>query len=138
MICRHWWNAACGCGRHSPNDQQIENYHLCKMRIALFASLLLVSAAGCSRPLLRSTVTQPSRSVDDTVGSVTDMLRQGADVEAWRNYLQQLNHYLAAHPNAQPRDLSQDEKEFLANNTSLDKGDLDELDSLTFTPLDVH
>jgi hypothetical protein len=138
MICRHWWNAAWGCGRRFPNDQPIENYHLRKMKIALLAALLLVSAAGCSRPPQKSTVPQPSRGVDDTVGSVTDMLRQGADAEAWRNYLQQLNHYLAAHPNAQPRHLSQDEKEFLATHTSLNKGDLDELDGLTFTPLDVH
>src|SRR5258708_38898837 len=108
MICRPWWNAACGCGRRFANDQPIENYHLRKMKIALLASLLVVSAAGCSRPSPKTTVTPPSRGVDDTVGSVTDMLRQGADADAWRNYLQQLNHYLASHPDAQPRHLSQD------------------------------
>jgi hypothetical protein len=136
-ICRRWWNAAYGCGRRFPNDQQIETANY-KMRIALIACLFLVSAAGCNRPPQRSTVTQPSRAADDTVVSVTEMLRQGADAEAWRNYVQSINHYLAAHPNAPPRHPNQDEKELFANHTSLDKGELDELDSLTFTPLDAH
>src|SRR5438132_326456 len=108
------------------------------MRIALIASLLFVSAVGCSRPPQRSTVPQPSRAADDTVESVTEMLRQGADNGAWRTYVRQINNYLATHPNAQPRRLSQDEKEFLANHANLDKGEIDELSSLTFTPLDAH
>ena len=76
------------------------------MKIALTAFLLLVSAVGCSRPSQRSTVTPSSRVADDTVMSVTEMLRQGADADAWRTFVKQMNHYLAGHPNVEPRHLS--------------------------------
>src|SRR5258708_17657770 len=108
------------------------------MRIAFLAFLLLVSAAGCSRPPQRSTVTPPSRAVEETVVPVTELLRQGVDAEAWRNYRQQLNHYLAGHPNVELRHLGKDEQDLLAKHFSLDKGELDELDSSTFTLLDAH
>src|SRR5262249_48681668 len=104
----------------------------------LVAFLLLILASGCSRAPQRTTVTQPSRAVDDTVVSVTEMLRQGADDVAWRTYVQQINHYLAGHPSAQTHHLSQDEKDFLQKPPSPDQSEIDELDSLAFPPLDAH
>lgn len=111
------------------------------MRTAPLACLLLVLAVGCSRPPQKSTVAPPSRAsraVDDTVSSVTEMLRQGIDAEGWRNYVQQLNRYLAGDREVKPRYLREAEKELLANHFGLDPSELSEVDSLTFTPLDAH
>src|SRR5438552_17810053 len=102
------------------------------LTINKLAPFLLLLAAGCSRPPQPTTASQPTRATDDTVVSVSDMLRQGADTDAWRTYVQQLNHYLAGHPNAEPRRLSKEEQELFLN--QLDKGELAELENTTFTP----
>jgi hypothetical protein len=70
--------------------------------------------------------------------SITETLRGGADINAWRSYVQQLNRSLAGHSAAQPRPLSNEEQEFLTNQCGFDKGELAELTSNTFTPLDAH
>jgi hypothetical protein len=104
----------------------------------LIASSLLAVAAGCNRPPRPSTVTSINRATDDTIVSVTEMLRGGADAEAWRTYVQQLNHYLAGHASAQPRALSQEEQALLTGPVGLEKSELAEVASRAFTPLDAH
>src|SRR5689334_22537197 len=95
----------------------------------------LLVAAGCSPPPRHSAVKQqPTRAADDTVVSVTEVLRQGADIEAWRREIQQFNRYLANHSNAQPRPLSNEERELLENHFHLDPDELAELENSTFTP----
>jgi hypothetical protein len=102
----------------------------------LIACLLL--AAGCSPPSRPSVVKQTTRATDDTGVSVTEMLRQGADIDAWRREIEQLNRYLGDHPKAQPRPLSDEERELLAKQVNLDRDELAELENSTFTPLDAH
>jgi hypothetical protein len=69
---------------------------------------------------------------------IAEVLRSGADLDAWRNYVQQMNRYLAGHPAAQPRSLSKEEHELLTNQCGLNQSELAELASATFTPLDAH
>jgi hypothetical protein len=75
---------------------------------------------------------------EDTIVPVSDILRQGADVESWRNYIQQLNRYLRTHPNAQPRPLTSEERGFLTKELGLDNKELAEVENSAFTPLDAH
>ncbi len=45
---------------------------------------------------------------------------------------------MASHPEAQPRHLVQEEQQLLTKHANLDKNELNEVDSGTFTPLDAH
>ena len=51
----------------------------------LVGGLLLV--VGCSPAPRTSVVKQATRTADDTVVSVSEMLRQGADIDAWRRLM---------------------------------------------------
>src|SRR5438045_330912 len=102
----------------------------------LVGCLLLV--VGCSPAPRPSVVKQATRTTDDTVVSVSEILRQGADIDTWRREIEQFNRYLSNHSNAQPRPLSKEERELLANQGKLDKDELAELENSTFTPLDAH
>lgn len=115
------------------------NSATCRVRKTglLVVSTWLVMIAGCTRPTHPTTVVPTTRVADDSVASVTELLRRGADVEAWRAYTQQLNHYLDEHPNALLR-LSKDDQQLLATQFRLDKAELAEVENGTFTPLDAH
>jgi hypothetical protein len=103
-----------------------------------FALLCLLAAFGCAKVIHTASTGSSTVQADDTLESVSETLRRGADIDACRTVVQQLNKYLDRHPDARPASLAADEKELLRTQYGLDAGELAEVASEVFTPLDAH
>src|ERR1700687_5440056 len=85
----------------------------------LFLSLCLLAESGCSRPSQSSKAVVPAREAEDTF-SVADAFRKATDLESYRTAVQQVNLYLAAHPEIKVSPLSREEQDTLQKEYALD------------------
>src|SRR5262245_36003220 len=98
----------------------------------------LLAGAGCAnRAQPTKAAVRPAREAEDTF-SVADTLRKSTDVESSRNAIEQLNLYIGNHPELKPRSLDAAEQSALRDQFALDSGEMAEVESSVFTPLDAH
>jgi hypothetical protein len=100
----------------------------------------LVSVSSCSRQPHRVTEPppEPNPSSDQTLASVCEPLRKATDFESFRNIVEQINGYLAKHPDQKPPVLTPSEMKLLEDAYFLNKEELAEVNSSSFTSLDAH
>jgi hypothetical protein len=98
----------------------------------------MLAGAGCAnRAQPTKAAVRPTREAEDTF-SVADTLRKSTDVESSRNAIEQLNLYIGNHPELKPRPLDAAEQSALRDQFALDAGEMAEVESSVFTPLDAH
>src|SRR5262245_43194047 len=99
----------------------------------------LFGIASCRRPVVTTPKTgnNPASTPDEALDSAREALAKQNDPASCRAAVQQLNVHLSRNPDQKPQ-LDPKERERLAKDFGLDKEELSELDSPTFTPLDVY
>jgi hypothetical protein len=99
----------------------------------------LVACAGCRRPVVTKpvAVTATAAAADEALDSASEALLKQTDLASCRAAVQQLNVHLGRNPE-QRRQLDDKDKERLQGHLGLDKDELAELNSATFTPLDGY
>jgi hypothetical protein len=108
--------------------------------------------AGCGAALVAVVVALALRLRSDDLGetkrdpgaeekpleSARSILEQPADLDRCRAALGQVNAYLRSHPDEAPPKLDESRRQELQRDLGLNAGELDELDSRSFTLLDGH
>jgi len=115
-------------------------------RLFLLAVGALILVAGGIAVVQRTTPEKPVSSnagkqqQDALTGleTVHEALRRGAEVDACRTAVMQLNTYLARHLDAGPHPLTEAQRRLLTERFYLEAGDLHEVDSRSFTALDAN
>jgi hypothetical protein len=79
-----------------------------------------------------------SKQTGSGLDAVRDALRRGADFEACRTAVQQLNSYLARNPGEGSTGLTEAQQKILTERYHLDSGEMTEVGSRVFTPLDTN
>jgi hypothetical protein len=98
----------------------------------------LFCVSGCGKVIHTAPIQASTAPVDDSLEAVTETLRRGADIDACRTVAQQLNKYVERHPDSRPVPLGTEQKELLRTQFGLDAGEVTEVASEVFTPLDAH
>lgn len=99
---------------------------------------LAVGVLWQTRPVVPEKTTTQSRSTTSGLDAVRDALRKGADLEACRTAVQQLNAYLSRNANEGAPALTEAQQKVLTEKFHLDSGELTEVSSRVFTPLDAN
>lgn len=94
--------------------------------------------AGCSKPPQTSAPSRGTALTEDTLLNLSDALRKEADLNAYRNSVQQLNGHLGRKPTEKPAPLTEAERQLLTSQFALTPDELAEVESGTFTLLDAH
>jgi hypothetical protein len=100
---------------------------------------IAVGLAGCNSSThvtaaVRKTEGQPL----DTLDTVSDAFHKASDVDSYRTAIQQLNTYLSKNPKYRPQPLSDQDRQMLSSQFSLDANEMAEVTSDTFTALDAQ
>src|SRR5690242_15154941 len=101
--------------------------------------LLWPLLAGCSGTVATTPAQNNNRATvvkDDPLESARLALDKAPDRAACATALQQLNGYLATHPDKRPPALTDGQRDLLRRRFSLNDGELAEVESATFTLLD--
>src|SRR4051812_25072054 len=105
--------------------------------LAVVGCIVLIGVAigvvSRTKTVIPEKVTQ-SRSTTSGLEVVRDALRKGADFEACRTAVQQLNSYLARNPGEGAAALTEAQQKILAEKYHLDAGEMTEVASRVYTP----
>lgn len=116
-------------------------FHVRRIGILLFVAAVILALLGCGGPSKSSTArstANASAPAEDIFTALRDSLKKGAVLDECRGAVQQLNEYLGHNPEDKPPSLAAPERGLLSARFALEPDELTEIDSGTFTPLDVH
>jgi hypothetical protein len=99
---------------------------------------LAIGIVSRTKTVIPEKVATQTKSTTSALDAVRDALRKGADFEACRTAVQQLNAYLARNPNEGAAALTESQQKLLAEKFHLDSGEMTEVGSRVFTPLDAN
>lgn len=102
--------------------------------------VLLTAGGGCGGTVTTEPGTKRvgPESRDDPLEAARQILAGSPDPAACTTATQQLNAYLAAHPDQRPPGLGGEQRDLLQKRFGLDAGELGEVGSTSYTLLDAH
>lgn len=114
---------------------------LCWFNALVGFALTLNVMPGCSRPTSTGATSRTSASTEESLEAVKETLRKESDYSSCQAAIQQINSYLSSRSHPQLGQLvaaRKEERDKWAGPFDFDAGEKAEIDSATFTLLDVH